>query len=216
MANITFNIEDNSIEITPPEFSADLGELAKQVFGYENTDVYPAGEDMDESITKSMGEGATALIGHPVFMTLVLEETKYDVLVNGVKKEGGIKVNRMVLPLVILEASRTKAIVTTSIEGRNGTIKEFSNLGDYDISIKGVLIGDDGQYPERQVKALSDFESCPVAIGVTNEFFRYINVSKLVIKKINWKGKEGYQNLQAFELDCISDEQVALTLEDKK
>lgn len=216
MANIIFNIEDNSIEATSPEYSEDFGELVKQVFGYENTEVYSMGEDTDESIAKEMNEGAAALIGHPVFMALVLEEAKYDVLINGEKKPGGITVKRMVLPLVMLEAARTKIVVTTSIEGRNGTIKEFSNLGDYDISIKGVLVGDDGQYPEKQVKALSDFENCPIAIDVTNDFFRYINVSKLVIKKINWKGAEGYQNIQAFELDCISDEQVALTLENKK
>lgn len=215
MAEITFKIDNRTAAASSPGYKEDSGSIIKQVFGYENAEVYEPQEDESDSGNIEMKEGKSSLIGHPIFMPLQLEQVQYDVLINGKKKEGGITVPKLLIPLVILEASRAKVIATTSVEGRNGTIKEFSNLGDYDISIKGVFVGDDGQYPEKQVKALADFENCPVSIGVTNPFFTYINVTRIVIKKINWKSTEGYQNIQAFELDCLSDEEISTTVETK-
>ena len=52
-----------------------------------------------------------------------------------------------------------------------------------------------------------------VAINVTNDLLDYIGVKKLIIKRINWRSMQGYENLQAFELECISDEDVELVIE---
>ena len=120
---------------------------------------------------------------------------------------------QMAFPIVLIEAARSKVIEITTIEGKNGSIKEFASLGHYDISVKGMLVGDDGNYPSQQVRKLARLDSRPVAINVTNDLLDYIGVKKLIIKRINWRSMQGYENLQAFELECISDEDVELVIE---
>ena len=41
-----------------------------------------------------------------------------------------------------MEISNTRNIVKTDIQGRDGSVKEFINNGDYQISIKGILSND--------------------------------------------------------------------------
>ena len=53
----------------------------------------------------------------------------------------------------VIEISNTRNIVKTEIQGRDGTVKEFINNGDYQISIKGILSNDvytpNGQAPTK-------------------------------------------------------------------
>lgn len=209
--NISFNVnEGGTVSVTQqPEFELQQQQqLIQQVFGYRNVNSYSIDQEELRNVGTDMDEGKTALLGYPVFMPLLLQKTQYDTMVNGQKRADPIVVQQLFLPTILIEASRSKLIEATTIEGRNGTIKEFSNMGDYEVSIKGILVGDEGNYPRKQVQALAEFENCPVAISISNSFLQYINVSKLVIKRISWRNMQGYQNLQAFELDCISDDEV--------
>lgn len=216
MANISFNVDDTLKPSKKVEYASMQAQLIKKAFGYETVEVKETPDTELDPVGNDMKEGKAALLGHPLFMPLILQKTSYDVLVNGQVKKNGVTVPKMFFPIVLIEASRSKVIEVTTIEGRNGTIKEFSNLGDYEISIKGILVGDEGGYPTEQVKGLARFENCPVSIGVANDFLKYIGVAKLVIKRINWRNMQGYENLQAFELECMSDEDVKLVLENKK
>lgn len=215
MANITFTVSEDNTASASVDFEEEQ-QLIKEIFGYETVETNAAPEADSYSIDKDMDEGKDALLGNPIFMPLVFEETTYNTLVNGEKKTESIKIDRMFFPVVMIEASRSKVIEVTTIEGRNGTIKEFSNLGDYEISIKGTLVGNEGNYPTQQVQHLIKFENCPVAIPTANDFLKYIGVNGVVIKRISWRNNQGYENMQAFELECMSDADVKLNIEEKK
>ncbi|MEI8137589.1 MAG: DUF6046 domain-containing protein, partial [Bacteroidota bacterium] len=55
--------------------------------------------------------------------------------------------NTIVIDTALFNVTQTKNIITTSIQGRNGTVKEYISLGDYNVTIKGVLTGTNGLYP---------------------------------------------------------------------
>jgi hypothetical protein len=211
--NITFTVPETAVGTQKVGFDTTQAELIKQAFGYSNVVTESYGQATKHNLAEIMDEGKSAMFDYSVFMPLVFETTTYNVLIDGQVKKDGASTEEMAFPVVLIEAARSKVIEVTSIEGKNGSVKEFSNLGHYDVSVKGILVGDDGNYPSQQVRKLARLDSRPVAINVTNGLLDYIGVKKLIIKRINWRSMQGYENLQAFELECISDEDVELVIE---
>lgn len=211
--NITFTVPESAVGTQKVEFDTTQAELIKQAFEYSNVETKNYGQSAKYNLSKIMDEGKSAMFDYSVFMPLVFETTTYNVLIDGQVKPEGASTEKMAFPVVLIEAARSKVIEVTTIEGKNGSVKEFSSLGHYDISVKGILVGDDGNYPSQQVRKLARLDSRPVAINVTNDLLDYIGVKKLIIKRINWRSMQGYENLQAFELECISDEDVELVIE---
>lgn len=214
--NITFTLPSGQGNTANPKVNTSHTELIRQAFGYNNVTVNNDEEDTKYKIDDAMDEGKAALFDYPLFMPLIFTETKYDILIDGSVKEDGAETPRIIFPVVLIEASRSKIIEVTTIEGKNGSIKEFSSLSDYDVSLKGIFVGNDGNYPSQQVQNLARLESCPVAINISNTFLGYMGVKKLIVKRINWRSMQGYENLQAFELECISDKDVELIINDKQ
>ena len=145
----------------------------------------------------------TGLLGLPVFSQ-----------VNFLAPAGWVQLH---LNDPIVEISRAKKIVTTEIEGRNGTVKEFISSGDYAVSIKGILASDPmkgteaRRYPTAQVQALKELIDLPQALPVTGRLFKLFGIHNLVIMDHAWPAVPGYTNLQAFELRCLSDSPIELT-----
>ncbi|RZK31037.1 MAG: hypothetical protein EOO63_05170 [Hymenobacter sp.] len=118
----------------------------------------------------------------------------------------------------IVEIARHKNIVSTDIQGRNGTVKEYISDGDYAVTIKGILASDPTKgavarrYPEQEVKALRDIIDLRESIPVTGRLFKLFGIHNLVIHDHAWPALPGFTNLQAFELRCLSDEPIELIL----
>ncbi len=107
---------------------------------------------------------------------------------------------------VIMDIRQKKNVITTKILGRNGEIKEYVGLEDYDIKIEGVILGANGIYPREQVKMLINYLKLPASIFVTNpvleELFgiRYITVDDYQIDE-----ERGGISYQKFTISCVSD-----------
>lgn len=144
----------------------------------------------------------TGLLGLPVFAQ-----------VNFLAPAGWVQLH---LNDPIVEISREKVIVTTEIEGRDGTVKEFISSGDYAVTIKGILASDPTKgtearrYPTAQVQALKELIDLPQALPVTGRLFKLFGIHNLVIKGHSWPALPGFTNLQAYELRCLSDEPIEL------
>lgn len=118
----------------------------------------------------------------------------------------------VVLQEPILTIDRDHLIVTTEIQGRDGTVKEYIGKGDYAISLKGILAPPltDGRYarryPEQQVQALRRVvdlgETIPIACRLCAQFGIY----NVVVKSVSWPPLPGFTNLQAYELRLLSDD----------
>lgn len=114
------------------------------------------------------------------------------------------------LDAVIMTVTQTKNIITTPIQGRNGTVKEYISDGDYAIDIEGVIATRDNTYPESEVKALSRILKAPVPIKITSKFFTYFGISDVVVTNYEIPQQRGFENIQPFTFTCISDTPLEL------
>jgi len=198
----------------PPgmDYAFNMRQLAATAFGYEFNAKYslpqqqqPENRPPDVYGTPLPPEvEGTGLLGLPIF-------TRVTFPANAFRGE-------VILDEPIVEVSREKLIITTDIAGRDGSVKEYISNGDYAVTIKGILASDpkDGQYarryPTREVQRLKALINVPEALPVTGRLFQLLGIRNLVIKGESWPCLPGFTNLQAYELRCLSDEPIELSV----
>ena len=154
-----------------------------------------------------------SLLGTPVFTQIEFQPGRYFEL-SDIEKENPIDYEGVVLQTVLADVTQTKNIVTTPIQGRNGTVKEFVSDGDFIITITGGVIGEtvDGKiteinqfYPEVDVRRLIEICKVPQAVTITAEFLQLFGINDVVITDYNFGEKEGTRDLQPFQITMLSD-----------
>lgn len=112
---------------------------------------------------------------------------------------------------VLMEVSQTRNIITTAVQGRNGTVKEYISDGDYQISINGVI--------STKYNNVAPFESdinyvnsvfamlkANVAIPVASNFLDMFQINSMVVMDYKLNQIEGARNTIGFSMNCLSDE----------
>lgn len=164
-----------------------------------NNNQYPA---VKASPRKTLGY--TSLLGTPVFSNLEIPDVTWaGKILKGLKRTDGSAIDA-----VLYAVSQQKHIVKTAIQGRNGTIKEYIADGDFAINIKGVLVSKDQAYPENQVQRLMNICKLPLDIKVNSWYLQQFGIYRIVIESYNFPQKAGYENMQPFELNCVSERPV--------
>ena len=127
------------------------------------------------------------------------------------------------IPNMIIEVNQTKNIITTPIQGRDGTVKEFISRGDYLITLSGIITGqmdeqtgeirDIGNvYPTADVQKLITICEVPDSLSVTSEFLGFFlkEDSRIVITDYNIPQQIGVRNFQTFTINMLSDTPIEL------
>lgn len=145
---------------------------------------------------------ATSWFGLPVFDTVMFEPLEYT-------DEDGNDVNLDVplrLDVAVIEINQAKNIVKTPRAGKNGTIKEFMGLGDYNITIRGWLVSEIAtDHPEQTTKEFYQFCKAPKEIKVSSVFLSYFDIYTIVIESFTVRQMEGTRNIFEYEITA-SDE----------
>lgn len=103
--------------------------------------------------------------------------------------------------LVTLE----KNIVQTALQGRNGTIKEYVNDGDYQVEIAAALTSECDQYPKEELQKLMSFLKTNDSLLVDeNSFLGLFGITNLIVKSYGFN-QETHSNRQTFTICCLSD-----------
>jgi hypothetical protein len=115
---------------------------------------------------------------------------------------------------VLFSVNQSKNIVKTPIQGRNGTVKEYISDGDFDIQIRGLIVSDNAnEYPKEDVRKLVEIlrvqDNLEIASRYLEETF---DITNIVIESYSLPQTEGYLNVQAFEINAVSDDPIELTL----
>lgn len=111
----------------------------------------------------------------------------------------------------VVSISQTKNIVKTALVGLNGTIKEYINAGDYEISIMvGIVATEvDGtivdEYPEEGIRTVKKFLDENRAVQVSSPFFDIFGISRMVVEKFSL-AQETHSNRQVVDVRAVSDE----------
>lgn len=115
----------------------------------------------------------------------------------------------------IVEIARAKRIVRTEIDGMEGTFKELFGMDDYRITIRGLAIQDDGtdNYPEKIVRSIRDFCEAPNEIKINCKLTTIFRIDNIVITDYEFPPMEGFPGVQPFLLNCLSDTELLLKLD---
>lgn len=185
--------------VKPKVYAAGIGEpLESNAGDYQDTEV----EVTTRLNTGGLDQQVTSYLGTPVFADLTLKADEADEGVN--------------MQTVLFEVEQQRNIVTTAVQGRNGTIKEYISDGDYAVQIRGLLVDPDPYtYPATQVQNLLDLLQLPQSLVAVSGFLQLFQIYNLVVTGYRMFQIEGFQNIQAFELQCISDVPVELIEEDE-
>jgi hypothetical protein len=159
---------------------------------------------------------ATSYLGTPVFGDITFEAgtyNSYDKMTGAIRKE---KYDAWTLPYsCLVDFSRQNNVVTTSVLGNNGTVKEIYGIGDWDVSIKGIAFNttdNTRKTAHDQIEALVQWSNICDAIPVSGSVFWNKRIHRLVIKSINIQPVEGKWNVIPFTIDAVSDEAIELIL----
>ena len=118
-------------------------------------------------------------------------------------------------PLVTVGAPMN--VVKTAIQGRRGTVKEYIGQGDYAVTIRAILAtglraANRFAYPLPEVQKLRALCELGVALPVSGFLLDTYGIKNLVVENVRYESLPGFVNLQAYEIECVSDEPIELSL----
>lgn len=119
------------------------------------------------------------------------------------------------LPNTVMSISSKANIVTTALVNRDGTFKEEISLDDWEISIRGVMVGEGNNYPEQAVQTLTNWYATRAAFNIQNARTAIClsGGEKIVITDLRFPEIRGFENTQPYELKLISDKEFSLYIQ---
>lgn len=99
-----------------------------------------------------------------------------------------------------------------------GTVKEYWSQDDYEISITGVLMGENeiGNYeeafPHQDFEKLKNYCISPTGLEVQCEFLQYFGINTIVVEDFSFPFSKG-ENVQMYDIKAISDFSAEFLLE---
>ena len=122
----------------------------------------------------------------------------------------------------LISLNMEKNIVTTALQGRNGTIKEYISDGDYNITIDAGIsnytIDQEGEhnidYPIDAVAELKNILCLPETLEVQSDFLEIFGIKSAVVKSFDLQ-QETHSNRQSINIQMLSDEPYEIRLKEE-
>ncbi len=138
-------------------------------------------------------------------------ESRYVLTELTLRREDG---RTLVVNDAVVNISREKHMVRTTLVGLSGTIKEYISNGDYDISITvGIVAVRDGvivdEYPEEGIREVREFLDENKAIEVSSVFFELFDISLIVATRFALS-QDTHSNRQTIDVKALSDEDYVI------
>ncbi|KIO75949.1 hypothetical protein TH53_17970 [Pedobacter lusitanus] len=123
----------------------------------------------------------------------------------------------------IMTLNLEKTIVSTALQGRNGTIKEYVTQGDYSITmVAGITHYENSnltpaftEYPTDKIKELNRYLNIKDSLKVHSEFLDFFNIESVVIQKFSLN-QETHSNRQGVSITMLSDTPYEIKLKQEK
>lgn len=106
---------------------------------------------------------------------------------------------------VLLTVSQSKKIITTEIQGRDGTVKEYIGLDDFQVQITGRLNGNYNVNPKELTRQLKKILSAGQPLEITSWYLQNLDITDVVVKDFNFGQTEGEYSTQYFTVNALSD-----------
>jgi len=116
----------------------------------------------------------------------------------------------------LLRCSMTKKIVKTEIPGRNGTIKEFIGEDDWQITINGLMVADNGVSTMDEIISYKNILTAnsllPLSIPVVCTYLNNLDIFNIVIEDFTLEQDPGGYSQQRFTINALSDKDILLEI----
>lgn len=157
-------------------------------------------------------EGVSYL-GTPIYGQLILDPKNTGLAEGRLDPETKLDAGALALNEVLITIAQSKNIVTTPIAGRNGTIKEYIALGDYQITARGYLVSKNpNEYPAEDLIKLKRFGDLQKQLVVASNILSEFRITSMVIASYTVDQQAGFRNRVPFVLNCISDDDEEIIL----
>jgi hypothetical protein len=145
-------------------------------------------------------------LGTPVYSDLTLGDLS-NWAANRYTDNNGVvrQFTPMTFSTVLLTVAQDKRIVTTEIDGRDGTVKEYIGMDDFSVTINGIIPGTNGHYPIDEVNQLWQILKAPIAIASVAWWLQIWDIHNVVIKSFNLPQNPGGYSEQSFSITALSD-----------
>jgi hypothetical protein len=202
----------------PNEFN--LNELYRKAFGYRGVplpiaflpqkeknpvaDDFPEVTGLDPNITKLRGNFDTSTqLGAPLRMPMKI----------GIPGKTPIQLPNEPIVSLDMDVDLKKTMVNRGRNQKRGTVKEVAGLGDYTITIKGIIYRfSDNDFPEEDLRAIRTILE-NVLITVECFYTSMFNISLATVTKARWpRDEEMSFREQDYEINLLSDEDFELEL----
>lgn len=201
----SFNIPDSVTIVVGQKFIAPpvAAKQKSEQFNIDNTD------------SRDTPLEYRSLLNTPVYTNIEFLPGTYETNTKGVFKSFGSGTDgpdRLRYEAVLITVSQAKKIVTTEIQGRDGTIKEYIGMDDYEVVVNGVITGKNGQRPFGEILALKKMLDAPIAIEVASAYLQTLGINYLVVESYSLEEQEGGYSYQNFSISFKSDVRQELEL----
>ena len=117
-------------------------------------------------------------------------------------------------PVIMIRGGKNIKETALNRGDRVQNVLEEMNLNNYQIRIHGVIINevDFDAYPEEAVRRLREILEKAGSVSIENGLTSIWNITKVAFKDWEIRDVQGYIGAQAFEIDCLSDEDFELEL----
>ena len=198
-----------------------LGELFLQTFGY-------ATKAFDPKFSKVVGDNkfsrvetgahgspyyATDLLGREYYLPMEVQVGLDNAEALGVTDAYGGVTGRWMLPYPIISLDMKKRIVKTDLIERNGPVMELVNTGGWDITVKGLLINKDNEFPEADFTTLVRLCNLNKVIRLNNPVTDIVLKGvggmpdrDVVIESISFPETKGVKHVRGYLLKMCSNE----------
>jgi len=171
--------------------------------------------NIDNTDTRDEPLSYRSQLGTPVYTNIEFLFGEYETNTKGVFKSFGSQTDspdKLRYEAVLITVSQAKKIIKTEIQGRDGTVKEYIGLDDYQVTVNGILTGKNGNRPLDQIYALKKMLDAPIPIQVASEYLQTLGINWLVLEGYEIGEQEGSYSYQTFSLSFLSDIQQELEL----
>lgn len=117
--------------------------------------------------------------------------------------------------LQLLQFSKSKLIVKTGIahSGRiTGVVNEVINKGQYEVMIYGLVVGNNGSYPEDKVKQLARIIDVSVSYECSSTLTKMLGINNLIFESVDWIHREGYPDTVGYRIKASEDTPIELII----
>ena len=159
---------------------------------------------INAGVAQDVPIGVSKSLGTPILSNIIFDKGK-------ILDTNGIEVdfwNDFTIDDCLITVSQSKKIIVTEIQGRNGTVKEYIGLDDFQVNIVGRLNEAYGVNPKEDTKILHKILSSGAPLAITNWFLQNLDINFIVVKDFDIPQLEGMYSTQYFTITAISDRVV--------